>query len=472
MYSVMFRRSVSVFLASVCSAAFVAGALVAAPAGGATNAAVPIVAGQPALVAAGDYLLTVNGLAASATTLGLVGQKIGGVGALLRNVDFSIGTVPSNVTAQVRVVGPTDVFNITTRSAPAHWSSITLTPATWGFVARGTAITSPTSSNVIWHGVNTPALHNTNYTSLFTAFPKAGAVRIIVSEECWDTYFTAAQQTTTCQSNDANGLTGAAAYQAWVDQAVVGITGAGRMAMLAVDWAGRDNPNWIPKAQTDLFGPDQQSLVVYQQLAQKYAGNPLVVFETTNEPKMNPTKIYGPNQIIGSLLWRSGGPMIMDNIRWNEPGVQQIVNQVRSAGANNLVLVNALSWGENLLPIKSNPILGPNVAYSYHGYRAPDNAASYPPMWDTQIKPLIDPAGAYAYASVLSEFGTAQVDQAPPTFAQGSAYLQSCINWAVKSGSSWLGNGWYPISWGQYGLLNSLVPLSLTSRGKTVAKNF
>ena len=425
--------------------------------------------GLPVGVPAGNYLLTVSGLVATAPTTGVIAQQIGGSGPLLRTAEFFATTSPTTVTAQVRVAGPSDVFSPVGDSATAIWTSATLTAANWSYLVRGQSITSPGGAGVAWHGVNAHlSMTDQDYANLATTYPQAKAVRIFVNEECWDPFFTAAQATALCHKYDVGSLTGSAAYQAHIQQAVTSITSRGQVAVPVVDIAGRDTPSWIPPTQVDRFGPDQESLVVYDQLAGLFKDNPSVVFETTNEPKINATNLYPPNNVKGDELWANGGIITVTSMTWNMPGVQQIVDHIRAAGASNLILIDGTSYAANLLAVEAHPVLGTNLAYAFHGYAVPDTSTQYPPGFDTHVFPLIDPNGPYKYAAMLTEFGTVQTD----TSGAASAYLQSCITWANTHGVGWMAYAWYPISYDHYGLLNSYRPLSLTSRGSTVVSNF
>src|SRR5665213_1421149 len=215
----------------------------------------PVTIGHAVGVPAGDYLLTVNGLIGAAATYGDVAQQVNGTGAVLRNGDFAATTTARTVTEQVRIAGPSDIFSIVTRSAALSWTSATLTPATWGFLTRGPSITSPNSTNVIWHGVNvlTTTLSG-DITRLFASYPRTTSVRFTLNEECWDPFFTTAEKQSTCTQFNTATLTGAPAYQAAVANLVNEVTSTGRTVILGVDQAGRDASTWIPGTQADLFG--------------------------------------------------------------------------------------------------------------------------------------------------------------------------------------------------------------------------
>ena len=114
-------------------------------------------------------------------------QVRGGSSAGERVVNFHAGPTGSDVTAQVRTAGPADRFWVITYGYSVM-GTITLTAAAWGYLVRGTAMTSPGGAAVTLHGVNsedpTPLWALYNWT-------KANAVRVNVSECRWMSYYTA-----------------------------------------------------------------------------------------------------------------------------------------------------------------------------------------------------------------------------------------------------------------------------------------
>jgi Cellulase (glycosyl hydrolase family 5) len=438
-------------------------------AAGVNGTAVAIAAGRAVGVPAGDYLLTASGLTSAGPTYGEIAQQLGGTGTLLRTAEFAGSTTPQTVTAEVRVSGPADTFAPVTAGVYTTVTGMTLTPASWSYLARGPYLTTAGSANVTWHGINNdPAMRDQDYTNVAVKYPKVSIDRIMITETCWDPFFVAGQATKFCQQ-----LGGSAGYQTNIERAVSDVVAHGEVALLVVDWAGRDDASWTAPVQTDDFGPDQHTLSLYASLARMYAGNSKVIFETTNEPKMSAGQTFAPNNIPAAALWLDGGPVTLEGITWQAPGVQQIVDAIRGAGNPNLVLAEGMSWGEDLRPVETTPMVGTNVGYSYHGYISPDNTQSHPPSWDTWIAPVVGPGSAGGYAAMLSEFGTTQQDLLPPISANGSAYLQSCITWTVNHGMGWAAWGWYPDTWGdKFAIVHTYQPLALNSKGQTVAKNF
>jgi len=97
-------------------------------------------------------------------------------------------------------------------------------------------------------------------------------------------------------------------------------------------------------------------------------------FELYNEPHPNGNSV--PNQNIWAC-WQNGCQITSDgsvqgvcNCTPSYPGVgmQTLVNTVRAAGANNLVLVAGTNWGFNLSQLSSFPITGANIVYDTHPY--------------------------------------------------------------------------------------------------------
>jgi hypothetical protein len=430
---------------------------------------IPITSGLPAGAAAGDYLLTVTGLNASVPTYGQVTQIVTGTTKSQRTAVFVIWGVPTTVTAEVRVTGPGDIFVPVGTTQPVTWTSITLTPATYSYVSRGSDIIAPDGTVAALHGTQGSFdMVDSDFANAFAAFPKLNEWRVNINEECWDTFFTAAQASANCNRYNSGNLTGAAAYQAHVNQDINDIISAGRTVIITTDFSGRDTPSYIPPTQADLFGPDQRSLVLYDQLVQLWGSNPSVIFETTNEPKVNAYASYPPNNTSGPILWRVGGNVTVSGMTWNMPGVQTIADRIRADGATNLILINGTNYGSNLTPVELHPVLGTNLAYSYHAYHSPDNAPTYPPSLDWAVAPVIDPNGSYKYAGMMTEFGTGQSDSG----GSASAYLQSTISWAEKYSNGWSAFGWQPLAFNQFGLLSSYNPLTLNSKGVTVTNNF
>jgi hypothetical protein len=424
--------------------------------------------GGPAFVPAGDYLLKA---AVFSTRPGVVEltQQVGGSGPALRVADMHVGTTATTMAAEVRVTGPSDVFRATPR-AGLVLASLTLTPATWGYVVRGSQILAPRSNRPVQlRGIN-PALgiDTAALRATLAAYPAIKLVRIDVFEQCWETFFTAAQAAPECNEWDHGTVRGAAAYRARVSQMVNVVLATGRVALLGVDLPGDDVATFADGRSGDTVLPDQHTLAVYDDLVHLYGANTNVMFETMNEPKTYSWVTYPPNDTSGSSLWRDGGQVTIRGVTWTTPGVAQQVQRLRADGAINVIMIQGQDWGADLTPLEADPVDGSNLVLSFHAY----NPGSTAPPEDLNrlVAPLIDPAGAYGYAGYMSEFGT-QLQGSP-----GATYEKATIGWAATHGTGWAAWGWFPIGWGdQYALVNGFTGPSdapvLLPKGATVVSS-
>jgi hypothetical protein len=414
-------------------------------------------------VAAGDYLLSATVASTSGTIQVEVAQQEGGAGAPERNADGHAGLTSQVIHADVRVTGPGDTFSILA-SGTGQASGLSFTPAHWSYLVRGQRITSPANPDVAWHGVNSnQGMVADDYAALHQN-TAATFVRVPVEEYEWLPFFT------------TNYVPG---YRAQIIAQVNAITAQGLVAMIDLHDAGHDQPGYAPQSGTnnDQLLADQHSLSFWDDAASLWANNPSVVFETFNEPKVNEGNTYPPDGLTADQLWRDGGriqDMAYTTDVWTAPGEQQLVNRIRADGANNLIMIQGMSWGGDLRMIENNPIDGTNLVYSFHAYTdssARESTTSYPAHLDSDIDPVWEPQGGYAYALFCSEFGTSQQDL--PLFPMGSRFLSSTINWISGRDLGWSAWGWYPYN-DNYELLipnGRYEPMTLDSKGQTVVGN-
>jgi aryl-phospho-beta-D-glucosidase BglC (GH1 family) len=105
---------------------------------------------------------------------------------------------------------------------------------------------------------------------------------------------------------------------------------------------------------------DAHSVTFWDQVAAKYKNDPQVIFELYNEPKIGG---YAP-QSSNWDVWLNGG----QSSGFTVHGMQELYNHVRSAGANNLVIVGGLDWSFDLSGISSHALTGTNIIYNTHVY--------------------------------------------------------------------------------------------------------
>lgn len=172
--------------------------------------------------------------------------------------------------------------------------------------------------------------------------------------------------------------------------------------------------------------PDLLSLDMVKQLAVRYKNRPYVAIDLYNEPHDIPDSI-----------WRNGG--IVDG--WRAVGMQQMLDSVRSTGAQNLVIATGNLWGNDLRMVVDNPLYNDkNVVYGVHSYPFWCNRVvyyeeayncqgkQYPPHLDGQIAPAIG-----RRPMMVSEFGTQR---------SHPGEIQSVIDWAESHKMGWVAWLW------------------------------
>jgi endoglucanase len=160
-----------------------------------------------------------------------------------------------------------------------------------------------------------------------------------------------------------------AAYASLVDAAVAKANARGMYAILDLHWS--DVGGLAPCDSGCRTGqqpmPDAGSLTFWRQVAERYGGNPGVVFDLYNEP-------HG----VSWGCWRNGGctvtssttnPATGQKVAYTAVGMQQLYNAVRASAPSTLVLVAGLDWAYDLSGVTNGfALAGTNVAYDTHVY--------------------------------------------------------------------------------------------------------
>ncbi len=212
-----------------------------------------------------------------------------------------------------------------------------------------------------------------------------------------------------------------ARYRDNVDKAVRLITNRGMVALLDLHRSSRGETCGVHDRQGM---PDELSVEFWEQLAERYADNPLVAFHLYNEPRVHDAD-----------LWRDGG----DVGNWTTVGMQDLYDAVRSTGAPNLVFVSGGGWGTDLRLAEQRPLDGFGIVYAPHVYNNGDDQ-------------LPDDLGRYVdgtaadHPVVVTEFGT--------NLASG-AFNQAAIDWAESNGFGWIAYAWGASDPTQWVLLES-----------------
>ena len=193
---------------------------------------------------------------------------------------------------------------------------------------------------------------------------KANVIRLPLSQDRWFG-----------QADSRND--GGAAYRKRVDDVVAAIAAHGGYVVLDCHWS--DLGNWGHNIGQHKM-PDLNSLFFWQDVAKRYANHPAVLFDLYNEPRD-----------VAWDVWQHGGTVTEQDASKNEvtyqsPGMQGLVDAVRGTGAKNLLVAGGLDCAYDLTGIMQGHALsdpgGNGIMYATHIY--PWKGASHV-NWDAHV---------------------------------------------------------------------------------------
>jgi endoglucanase len=206
------------------------------------------------------------------------------------------------------------------------------------------------------------------------------AVRVPLNEACWngDSY--------------VNSADSGANYQAAIKAFVQRLNAAGMVVVLDLHWTngtytGPASACSGSQATCQKPMPDTAGAVPFwTSVASTFKGNDSVIFDLFNEPY--PDQAYQSNAAQGWNCWLHGGSACT-GFSYQVAGMQDLVNAVRSTGANNVLMAGGLTWSNDLSGWLAHEPVDPdhNLAASWHSYNF--NACSTQKCWDSQIAPVI-----------------------------------------------------------------------------------
>lgn len=259
------------------------------------------------------------------------------------------------------------------------------------------------------------------------------AVRVPLNEDCW------------LGINGAPPAYSGAAYQTAIMQWVSELNAAGLIAILDLHWSA---PGSI-RATHEWPMPDETHAVTFwSQVASAFRSDPLVIFDLFNEPSLgrfSPTAANWSCWLNGctttTRICQTTGASGCTNITYQVAGMQQLVNTVRAAGANQPLMLGGLSWAATFcgggsvaagtcawLTYEPADPLHQLVA-SFHNYYQKTKCSSLA-CWNTTIAAL-----AQKVPVVTGELGEKDC---------ASTFVQSYMQWADAHGVSYLLWAWQP----------------------------
>jgi hypothetical protein len=159
---------------------------------------------------------------------------------------------------------------------------------------------------------------------------------------------------------------------------------------------------------------DDNSLTFWTEVATAYKNDGRVLFELYNEP-----------HDISWNTWQYGGS---SGDGFETVGMQDLYDAVRSAGAENLVIINGLDWAFDLSQVDTYAIQGYNIVYGTHIYDQPGKRTLAD--WERSLEKVMK-----KYPVIVSEFGNFDCD---------TSFYKSILSYAKTHRLAWVGWAWYP----------------------------
>ncbi len=244
-------------------------------------------------------------------------------------------------------------------------------------------------------------------------------VRVPLNEACWngDSYVNAA----------ASGAHYRAAIQAYVKR----LNNAGMSVILDLHWTdgtytGPASACVGEQATCQKPMPDQAGAIPFwTSVANTFKGNDSVIFDLFNEPY--PDQTYQSNTTEAWNCWLHGGSAC-PGYSYQVAGMQDMVNAVRSTGANNVLMLGGLTWSNDLNGWLAHEPNDPDhdLAASWHSYNF--NACSTASCWNSQIAPVI--AKVPLIAGEIGENDCAD------------SYVTPLMKWLNSEGASYVAWTW------------------------------
>ena len=271
-------------------------------------------------------------------------------------------------------------------------------------------------------GVNIPSMewvptgdHVMQSIAKATGEWNANVIRIPLAQDLWYGYY---------RGHVADD--GGEAYRKLVDRIVQKIAEKNCYALMDLHWS--DCNVWGQSVGQHKM-PDKNSVTFWKDFAKRYANNPAVLFDLYNEPHS-----------VSWDVWRDGGPVDEESGRftYETPGMQTLLETIRSTGAKNVVLAGGLDWAYDLRGVMSGHALvdpsGNGVVYSTHIYPWKKN-------WDTNVTPVIE-----KYPVFVGEVGTKPWKQGDPPHENvyTESWAPEAIAYIEKYKLSWTAWSFHP----------------------------
>jgi hypothetical protein len=295
----------------------------------------------------------------------------------------------------------------------------------------GNKLVDQNGSQVVLHGVDRSGTEyecvqgngifdGPNDQASITAIKSWGpvnAIRVPLNEACWnaESYVDSAYAGT-------NYINAIKAYVSLLNS-------NGIVAILDLHWTdglytGNSSGCSSAEATCQKPMPDAaEAIPFWTSVANTFKGNDAVIFDLFNEPYAS--RATG-STATGWQCWENGGTC--SGISYQVAGMQQMVNAVRSTGANNVLMLGGEEYANDLTDWLQYEPTDPDhdLVASFHSYNF--NTCSSQSCWTSEVAPVI--AQVPVIAGEIGENDCA------------GSYIDSLTNWLESENTSFLAWAW------------------------------
>ncbi len=167
-----------------------------------------------------------------------------------------------------------------------------------------------------------------------------------------------------------------------------------------------------------------EAIPFWTSVANTFKGNDAVIFDLFNEPYAS--RADNSNTAEGWQCWETGSPCT--GISYPVAGMQQMINAVRSAGANNVLMLGGEEYSNDLTDWLQYEPTDPdhNLVASWHSYNF--NTCSTQSCWTSEVAPV-----AASVPVVAGEIGESDC---------AGTYITPLTTWMESAGISFLAWSW------------------------------
>jgi endoglucanase len=244
------------------------------------------------------------------------------------------------------------------------------------------------------------------------------AVRVPLNEACWNA------------ESYVNSAYAGANYINAIKSYVSLLNSNGIVAILDLHWTdgtytGPSSGCSSAQATCQKPMPDAaEAIPFWTSVANTFKGNDAVIFDLFNEPYAS--RADNGNTAEGWQCWETGSPCT--GISYPVAGMQQMINAVRSAGANNVLMLGGEEYSNDLTDWLQYEPTDPdhNLVASWHSYNF--NTCSTQSCWTSEVAPV-----AASVPVVAGEIGESDC---------AGTYITPLTTWMESEGISFLAWAW------------------------------